>query len=171
MTPIEKETFIKEELYHELCCLLEATTTWQIYKENAAGCEVSIAMDSAFLHARNLFIFFAPTSEDKKNKNNIKMTEFGPKRTLQSLAYSQSKLALNRHLFHLSRKRLDPVNVKNSGHINEKVQLFADEILRLWQEFEKDEDLGDLREVAEDARLRAIQDAHNTAESRTMLVS
>lgn len=166
MSSEEKKDFIENELYHELCCLLEAATVWQILKDGNAGCEVSIAMDSAFIHARNLFVFFAPTDEDKKNRNSIKMTDFGFNKTFKSRTYSDSKEAINRHIFHLNKKRLKPTNVKGSGHINEKVKLFADEILKLWQTFEEDDNLGSLKETAQNARLRAIQDARNTADGR-----
>jgi|SRR5882672_9118146 len=168
MSPEQKEKFIKEELYHELCCLLEAAAFWRVLKDSGiAGCEISIAMDSAFVHARNLFIFFASTKRDEENRNNIKMTDLGVKRLYKELAYSQSKDAINRHVFHLNKKRLDPINVKGSGPINDKVEVFADKILKLWEKFEKEEALGDeLRSVAQKARIRAIKDARNTADSK-----
>lgn len=166
MTPTEKVQFIDNELYHELCSLLEAATVWQIFKNSGAGCEVSLVMESALMHARNLFIFFAPTDEDKKNHNTLKMTDFGPKATYKSRLYSVNKEAMNRHLFHLDRNRLKPTNLKNSGHINEKVRIFADEVLRLWEIFESEAALGELKDNAKRARSRAIQDARRTAEGR-----
>ncbi len=171
MSPAQQKLFIETELYHELCCLLEAATLWRILKDSRiAGCEISIAMDSAFIHARNLFIFFAPTDDDKRNKNNTKMTEFGPKKVFQSRVYSDSKSAINRHLFHLNKQRLKPNNIKGSGPINEKVPIFADEILKLWKVFENDDGLGDLKGIAQQARERAEQDAFNTAHGRIALI-
>lgn len=166
MSPENKKQFIEQELYHELCGLLEAAAFWRILKDSGGGCEVSIAMESALIHARNLFIFFASTKGDKENKNSAKMTDFGLK-MYETRVYSDAKEAMNRHLFHLNINRMrKPTNLKNSGHINEKVQTFADEVLRLWKMFEKENGLDNLKSVAQDARLRAEQDALNTAESR-----
>lgn len=165
MTPEDKKKFIEVHLYHELCSLLEAATFWQILKESRAGCEVSLVMDSVLVHARSLFIFFAATKSDKENTNSIKMTDFGLNMYKSSI-YSTSKEPLNRHLFHLNKKRLKSTNKNKSGHINEKVKIFADEILRLWEMFEKEDGLGELGDVAKQARLRALQDAHNTSNGR-----
>jgi hypothetical protein len=162
----EKREFIQDHLYHELCCLLEATTVWQIYKNNQAGCDVSVAMDSAFIHARNLFVFFAPTKNDSKNDNSVKVTEFGPKSTYKSGIYSTWKVALNRHLFHLDVDRFKPTNQKNSGALQDKVKIFADEILRLWRLFENDPEAEKVKITVYCARLRAVEDARNTANER-----
>jgi len=167
MSPEDKKEFIENELYHELCSLLEAAAFWNILKKSGAGCEISLVMESALVHARNLFIFFAATKNDKENDNSAKVTDFGPKRMYQSLVYSTSKEAINRHLFHLNKKRLKPTNLKGSGHINEKVDIFAEEILKLWEEFENDDGLDNtLKKIAQEARLRALDDGRNTAGGR-----
>lgn len=165
MSPEDKKKFIEDHLYHELCSLLEAATFWQVLKDSHAGCEVSLVMESAFVHARNLFVFFAATKGDKENKNSMKMTDLGLKMYKSSI-YSTSKEPLNRHLFHLNKKRLTPTNQNNSGLINEKVKVFADEILRLWEMFEEEGSLGELGAIAKAARLRALDDAHNTSKGR-----
>jgi len=166
MTPNEKDIFIEKELYHELRCLLGATTLWQTYKKGEMGFDVIVAMDSAFIHARNLFIFFAPTKEDKNNKNSIKVMEFGLLKPYSSNVYSDCKEALNRHLFHLNKKRLNATNLKKSGHINEKVEIFAKEVLLLWERFENDAQSSQYHEALKAARVRAIEDARNDAENR-----
>lgn len=166
MTPTEKEEFIEKELYHELRCLLGAATVWQIYKKNGMGFDVIVAMDASFIHARNLFIFFAPTKEDKNNQNSIKVTEFGPSKPYTSRVYSTWKSALNRHLFHLNKKRLRPTNLKNSGHLNEKVEVFAKEILMLWKKLESDPDAVSFQAHLKAAREQAISDAKNDADGR-----
>jgi len=165
MSPEDKKEFIEDHLYHELCSLLEAETFWQILKENHAGCEVSLVMESAFVHARSLFVFFAATKGDKENANSTKMTDFGLK-MYKSPIYSTSKEPLNRHLFHLNKKRLKPTNQNSNARINEKVKVFADEILRLWEMFEEEDGLGELGNIAKAARLRALKDARNTSEGR-----
>lgn len=165
MSPEDKKEFIEDHLYHELCSLLEAAAFWQVLKDNRAGCEISLVMESAFVHARNLFVFFAATKGDKENKNSMKMTDFGLKMYKSSI-YSTSKEPLNRHLFHLNKKRLTPTNQNDNGNINEKVNIFTDEILRLWEMFEEEDGLGELGKIAKEARLLALKDAYNTSEGR-----
>lgn len=165
MSPEDKKKFIEDHLYHELCSLLEAAAFWQVLKDSRAGCEISLVMESAFVHARTLFVFFAATEGNKENANSMRMTDFGLT-MYKSPIYSTTKEALNRHIFHLNKNRLKPTNQKNSGHINEKVKIFADEILRLWEMFEEEDGLGELGSIAKAARLRALDDAHNTLEGR-----
>lgn len=166
MTQDKLDHYIEQELYHELRCLLGAATIWQINKNDTTGFDATVAMDSAFVHARNLFIFFAPTDEDKKNKNNMKATEYGLPATYKSKVYSDNKEALNRHLFHLNLKRLKPTNTKNSGHINTKVLTFANEILELWVKFENEQSSKRYYAALREARRKAIEDAQNDATGR-----
>jgi|EndMetStandDraft_4_1072995.scaffolds.fasta_scaffold02414_12 hypothetical protein len=153
--------FIKQDLYHELRCLLGAATIWEIDKKQEAGFNVVVSMDSALLHARNLFIFFAPTKNDEANSNTLKVTAFGVKKEYDSQRYSVWKEALNRHLFHLDVNRMKPTNLKNSGHLNEQVIVFAQEILNLWKKFENDPDAIEFRDTLIAVRKRAIADAKN----------
>jgi hypothetical protein len=155
--------FIEQELYHELRCLLGAATVWRIFREKAAGFDVAIAMDSAFIHARNLLIFF---SSVEKSSNSIRVTDFGIEKPYKSEIYSVWKEPLNRHLFHLNKRRMKPTNLKKSGHLKDKVEIFANEVLALWQKLESDPKAESLRIKLEAARKRAIDDAANDAEGR-----
>lgn len=95
-------SFIEQELYHELRCLLGATTVWRSLKEDEAGFDVTVAMDSALIHARNLLIFF---SSVEKSSNSIRVTDFGIEKPYKSEIYSVWKEPLNRHLLHLNKRR------------------------------------------------------------------
>lgn len=162
MTFEEKDRFIKEELYHELRCLLGAVTVWRIFMNESRGFDVIVAEDSSFVHARSLFEFFASSS---KNKNLLKASEFGAKK-YRSDVYTKWKMALNRHVLHLNAQRLSPKNMKGESHLSEQVESFAREILRLWVQFETDPRTEQFHEAFEVARLHAIADAQNDAGER-----
>jgi hypothetical protein len=122
------------------------------------------AMDSAFLHARTLFEFFL----GKTNDNYYGCaTEFGVS-TLQSDSYTASwKCPLHRHLMH-AQTRSNPTGLNSAGvekDLNEMPVDFANEVLRLWKEFErqlaKSTKAGDqeLHNLARDKRKEAIAGA------------
>ena len=162
MTDAQKQSFIENELYHELRCLLGSATVWQIFKNNSAGYDVVVAEDSVFIHARILFEFFTSKS---KNKNILRITEFGP-RKYSSKLYAQWKAPLNRHVLHLNEKRLTPINLRTDGHLSEQVDAFARDVLRLWQQFENDPVAAAFQSNLRKARERAITDAKNDASGR-----
>lgn len=162
MTDDQKKVFIESELYHELRCLLGSATVWQIFKSTGAGYDVVVAEDSAFMHARTLFEFF--TSKGK-NSNILRITEFGL-RKFKSNVYAKWKVPLNRHVLHLNEKRLKPNNLKNGEHLSEQVEVFAKEILKLWEQFENDPAAASYRQILKSVRERAIADAKNDSAGR-----
>jgi hypothetical protein len=58
LTEQQKRTFISEDLYYELRCLLGAATLWKAFKAQSKGFDVVVAMDSVFVHTRCLYKFF-----------------------------------------------------------------------------------------------------------------
>jgi hypothetical protein len=163
MTLEEKSQFIREELYHELRCLLGATTVWKIFSNTEKGFDVVVAQDSVLIHARILFEFFDSRGE---NKSTLRVDKFGV-HDYASQVYNQWKVPINNHLMHLDMRRLTPSNVKKKkGHLNEQLEELTKEILRLWARFESDPSAIDFREVLTEARLRAIEDAKNDAAGR-----
>lgn len=162
MTDDQKRVFLENELYHELRCLLGSATIWQIFKNKNAGYDVIVAEDSAFIHARTLFEFF---TSKKRNKNILRIVEFGPSK-YRSNIYAKWKSSLNRHLLHLNEKRLNPNNLKVNEHLNEQVDVFAREILRLWDQFENDPAATLFQPALRKVRERAIADAKNDAAGR-----
>lgn len=103
MSNLEKTTFLKEDLYYELRCLLGAATIWQVYREDEQGFHVVVAMDSAMVHARCLFNFFTRGSK----RFDIRVADFGC-RLFKSGLYDVWEEALHRHVLHISHKRLTP---------------------------------------------------------------
>jgi hypothetical protein len=162
MTPDEKLDFINDALYHELRCLLGATTVWRAFQEARAGFDVVVAEDSAFVHARCLLNFFTSATSG----NDLSIAEFVPKEYVSPL-YIQWKEALNRHVLHVGKGRMKPTNLKGGDHLSEQVEALAREVLRLWQQFETDPTASAYAVVLRAARERAIQDARNDAGERT----
>jgi hypothetical protein len=162
MTLEEKRRFIQTELCYELRCLLGAATLWQAFKDADAGFDVVVAQDSAFVHARCLFNFFTST----KSGHDISIVEFGPE-PYESSIYEMWKEPLNRHVLRIAKGRAKPSNLKKGRHINEQILVFANEILRLWEQFETDPSASDYATNLSKARQCAIQDAANDANGRT----
>lgn len=165
MTLEEKKNYISEELYHELRCLLGAATVWSGFMEDKAGFNIVVAMDSAFVHARCLFEFFTGISS-----HDVRITDFGPKQQYQSAIYDDWKEPLNRHVMHISKGRLkgNETNIKDNMHLKDKVIEFAEDILRLWEKFEKDPSHQFTSTLIE-ARRDAIKDAEKDAEDKIPL--
>ena len=163
MSPEDKEKFIKNELYHELRCLLGATTVWKIFSNAEKGFDVVVAQDSVLIHARTLFEFFDSRGE---NKATMRVDEFGV-HDYASQIYNQWKIPINNHLMHLDERRLNPNNMKKKkGHLNEQLEVFTNEILRLWIRFENDPHAADFHDALEEARIRAVLDTKNDAAGR-----
>ena len=162
-TTQDKQDYVADTLYHELRCLLGATTVWQIFKSQAAGFDVTVAMDSAFVHARNLYNFFT----EPKGGNDISVTAFGPSAPYPSTIYDTWREALHRQVLHVSKGRTSPTNLKDGAHLNEQVEVFARDILSLWCTFESDPAAANLRSVLKAARKRAIEDAANDSADRS----
>jgi hypothetical protein len=162
LSPSDKKTFIETDLYHELRCLLGATTLWRTLKKNEAGFDVIVAMDSAFVHSRCLFNFFTQA----KSGSDISITEFGPADAYASAIYQIWYEPLNRHVLHISKGRMNPANVYGNEHLNEQVEGFAGEILSLWRRFESDPAATDYAAALTSGRERAIRDATNDAAGR-----
>lgn len=159
----DKKKFIKNELYHELRCLLGATTVWKAFVNAEKGFDVVVALDSVLIHARVLFEFFDSRGE---HKSTLRVDEFGAT-DFASQIYNQWKASINNHLMHLDARRLKPSNVKKKkGHLNEQPEVFANEILRLWTRFENDPGAADFHQILKEARSNAVLDAKNDARDR-----
>ena len=160
-TEQRKLDFIADTLYHELRCLLGSATVWQVFKDEDAGFDVVIAADSAFLHARELFVFFTATG-----KTDVGVDDLVPSKRYPCALFDMWREPLNRHLFHVSKGRLAPNNVHNGVHLKDQVEVFAREILKLWIGFETDPDASAYKTALSTARTHAIDDAKNDARDR-----
>ena len=158
LTEQQKRDFITQDLYYELRCLLGAATLWQAFKTQHRGFDVVVAMDSAFVHTRCLYKFFT----QQQSSNDISIVEFGTA-AYSSTLFNTWEEALNRHVLHISKGRLNPTNTDNTTHLNEHVLDFANDIYKLWIKFENDPLASTFATELLDARIKAVQDASNDA--------
>ena len=161
MTPAQKRTFIENDLYYELRGLLGSATIWRATQVEQAGFNIVVAMDAAFLHARNLFNFLAAAT-----KNDSSVTEFGVPAPYTSAVYSDWSGALHDHVVHVRPARLQPTNTVGGQHLNQQVEVFAREVLRLWILFESDPAASDFEPELRVAREQAIADSAEDAAGR-----
>lgn len=160
MTNPQKQTFIKDNLYHELRCLLGAVTIWQMLKQRKAGFDVVVAEDSAFIHARNLFNFFT-----WRGRYDVSVVDFGLTNPYPSTLFDAWREPLNRHVLHISGGRIAPTNIVAGVHLKDQVENFAWEILSLWKQAENDTP-PTFAALFTKARERAVKDAENDASGR-----
>ncbi len=158
MTEDQKINFIENDLNYELRCLIGARAFWHSLKEFDAGFGVIIAMDSALVHTRNLFSFFT-----KNGKSDVSVVEYGGISNKYNSQISTLWLeTINRYVMHISPGRLvDGSNIKDEGQLSEQIDMFTDEILRLWNLFENDSDTHKYRKYISGTRERAFKDLGN----------
>ncbi len=165
----QKAEYIRLHLFNELRWMLEAATEWSIQdqlKLGKVGYNVQVyALDSAILHARTLFEFLVEPTTD----NHYGYNEFLDRGiVLTSGSYKHNwRGPLHIFLMH-AQDRSSPVPLKSSGvekDLNQMPVDFAQEILKLWKEFEeKLKHSGDtrnhkLKELAREKRKEAIDGA------------
>jgi hypothetical protein len=169
----QKEEYIKLHLCNDLCWLLRAATEWSIQdqlKLEIDGYNVQVyAMDSVFLHARTLFEFFVKPSGQNRYSSDAYVGV-----VLISSNYSNNwRGPLNEFLMHpmdrSSPRRLNSAD--GPKDLNQMPVYFANEILRLWEEFEgeldkrKNSDDQKLKELARQTRKEAIEGADRVVNS------
>lgn len=114
-------------------------------------------MDSALLQARKFFEFF--THEPSPKDNYLTVRDFGLTATLKSPLYPEPwRTPINRWLMHLQRYRLT-----GGTNLNRQVVNFANDILRLWDEFSNDPAMKDYKSRLDNVRKKAIDDAYHNA--------
>ena len=143
-----------DDLKYELRLLLGAAKISKVLEKASTGNAVNYAKDSVYLHARNLYNFFASDTS-----NDARVTQF----TNHSFDLSLYNLwigALHDHALHIKTKRSYNVsNVVNGIHLNDTTQDFADDIKRIWTEW---------RDITTDAAIKAqLTEALNTAEQES----
>lgn len=114
------------DLAYELRMLLGAAKICQLSDEYCLGNLVNYPKDSVYLHARNLYNFFAADT-----RNDAKITQFTPHQFDLTL-YRTWIGALHNHASHIKTSRHTPTNIVGGEHLNEQPQKFANDIEKLW---------------------------------------
>lgn len=166
-TQAKKKEYIERHLFDELRYMLAAATEWSIQdqlKLEISGYEVQVyAMDSTCLRARTLFeSFLEPKDKDFFDK------------PLESELYKNWRAPLHRFLMHVYDRSKTKKLILSDGskkELNKMPVHFANEVLRLWKEFERT--LGksggaegkQLQKLAHGKREEAIKAAANVVRS------
>lgn len=135
----DKKDYIQEHLFNELRWLLCAATEWSIQDKlnlSDVGYDVQVySMDSAFLHARTLFEFFLKCT----SSNYYGADQFLSGPLTSNLYTNDWCVPLHSFLMH-AQDRSNPRQLNTASGLKDLNQMpveFAYEILRLWEEFEK----------------------------------
>ncbi len=167
-----KKEYLELHLYNELRWLLGAATEWSLQDQlglDIVGYNVQVyAMDSACLHARALFEFFAVGA----TPNHLSCADYIGHR-LVSEKYEKWKGTLHAFLMH-AQLRSNPRPLETANGVKDLNQMpveFGNEVLRLWTEFEKaletSQNSGDkeLGKLARERRRESIDRAKCVVES------
>jgi hypothetical protein len=174
----EKIAYLRDHLSNELRWLLDAATGWAVQEQlnlRIEGFTVQVyAMDSVFVHARSLFEFFARKPARRSNHYGVGAFVEGVTTLHSSLYHGGWSRELHRFVMH-AQTRCNPTMLQTVGGtdkpLNEMPVEFANEILRLWKEFEERlNNSGDLERqqlgaLAREQRLNAINGASYVVKS------
>jgi hypothetical protein len=164
LTLSQKDEYINVHLFNELRWLLNAATEWSIQDQlelNICGYDMQVyAMDSAFVHARALFEFFLQSP----NENYRRAFDFIGEKLTSPCYHANWSDPLQAHLMHLGdRSKPGPLKTAagDEKDLNEMPVEFANEVFRLWMEFERKLEARDreLGELAREKRKQAIKSA------------
>jgi hypothetical protein len=145
-----------EDIAYELRMLLGAAKICQLFDEYNVGNPVNYAKDAVYLHARNLYNFFAADT-----RNDAKVTQF-TQHQFDLTLYRTWIGPLHDHASHIKTSRHTPTNVINGEHLNEQIQKFASDIEKLWDEWSRITPASTLKtqleEALNDARTQSWDD-------------
>jgi hypothetical protein len=124
-----------EDLKYELHLLLGAAQIVEALEEfnknnpDTIGNLINYFKDSAYIHTRNLYNFFAADT-----KNDAKVTQYINNHLFNLALYQTWIGALHDHVLHIKTKRGDVIksNLINGKYLNEMVPCFASDIEQLW---------------------------------------
>lgn len=138
-----------DDLAYELRMLFGAAKICQLFDEYNVDNPVNYAKDSVYLHARNLYNFFAADTG-----NDAKVTQFT--RHQFDLTFYRIWIGpLHDHASHIKTARHTPTNVINGEHLNEQTQKFADDIEKLWIDW--------INHTSDPSMKMRLKDAHDKA--------
>lgn len=162
---------IKVDLFYELKHLLCAATEWNAQeslvdfhppKMNQPCFHLkAYSMDSAFLHARNLYEFFTATTESmKKNEKwgTLTWQDYSGHAIQTSNKYDKDfREDFHGRLLHLSRSR------STRAPIKDEVTILAKDILQLWVGFAKKPGMEPYAILLEEMQQAAVNEAIHVA--------
>ncbi|MEI6533266.1 MAG: RhuM family protein [Candidatus Roizmanbacteria bacterium] len=148
----------------KLCELCKCHDDDEKNKNNKFGNVVNYFKDSAYIHVRNLYNFFAANTT-----NDAKVTQF-TNYEFDVRLYKTWINALHTHVLHIKTGRNRPNNVINGRHINTMIPDFTEDIVRLWQEWIDSSNETKIKNELKKALERAEVDAKNDFDSLNNLL-
>jgi hypothetical protein len=155
---IDGNDFLRGHVFNELRWLLVATTNWVATNgtdDRGINHLRVMAMDSALLHARNLYEFW------RGERNNVRkvFAAAGPSSELYVADGERLRKALHRKLFHLDASReFEPLDAEDD-HLHERVEEIAHDVLARWDEWQASTGMSPFRDMMADVRRWSVDDA------------
>lgn len=147
------------DLEYELQLLLGASKIVRLLEEKKdIGNPINYVKDSAYVHARNLYSFF--------HKNNGQSLLSGHRFNMDDYT-NNWMVPLNNYVMHLGANRIDNNNVVEGVDLNKKVPWFAEDILRLWQEWIDNSNDPGIKSLLSDVLTKAQQASQRDYDSMT----
>lgn len=126
----DKERVIDEDLYNELRWMVVAAVTWLSPNRPGRPRHLKVlAMDSALLHARSLYVFLSRTKRNSQYSDEVVCGDFGVDPAPVGKVWPELKDGVDARLFHIRRDRpiKDPVK--------DAVEPLVDDVLAMWKDF------------------------------------
>ncbi len=152
---MKSKTIPINDLRYELRMLLGAAKVCELFETTQMGNVVNYIKDSAYMHARNLYNFFAADT-----KNDAKVTQF-TNHKFDLIMYETWKDALHSHVLHIKSNRHTPTNIVNNTHLNTIIPVFAKNVTDLWQEWIDNTEQNELKETLIGALMTAQKEAQD----------
>lgn len=150
---------IDEDLYNELRWMVVAAVTWLSSDGPARPRHLRVmAMDSALLHARSLYVFLSRQKRNPRYPNEVVCGDFRVDSPAGNV-WPRLKDAVDARLFHIraDRSTTDPVK--------DELKPLVDDILEMWKSFSKKLAISEprLESRCTGALNKALGDADTTA--------
>lgn len=159
---VDGNDFLRGHVFNELRWLLVAATTW-VATNGSDGRGVEhlrvMSMDSALLHARNLYEFW------RGERNNVQkvFAAVGPRSELYLADGERLRKALHRKLLHLdSSREFEPLDTEDD-HLHERVGEIAHDVLARWDEWQATKGMRPFLLTMADVRRWSVADAGSAA--------
>lgn len=153
------ERLIDEDLYNELRWMVVAAVTWLSPGSSARPRHLRVmAMDSALLHARSLYVFLSHQKRNHRYPNELVCGDFRVDSPASNV-WPRLKDAVDARLFHIRADR------PTSDPVKDELKPLVDDVLAMWKSFTKKLALSEpgLESRCTGALNKALDDADATA--------
>jgi hypothetical protein len=165
---VNATAYLQGHVYNELRWLLVASTTWVAYQQRGDNLSVRhvdvMSMDSAFLHARNLYEFW----RGERRHCELVFGQKGPESNLYLDNDGTLRRALHRKLFHLDSDREFEPRGTSDDTLHTRVREISDDVMEQWSAWRQMPNMTRFHAVMDQVRLLSVEDAAHAAASLAM---